>query len=127
MKRRQFIVSSVGTLVILLFGSKISWANKAEAKIEIPEGAAKGAEITIRVTAIHNANNFFHHVEWLWVKVNENEIARWDFTASNRPEGDTFTREVKYKVEGEAEIKAKASCNIHGSAGEAVVKILPKE
>ena len=45
----------------------------------------------------------------------------------NRPEGATFTKEIKYKVEGDVEIKAKASCNMHGSAGEAVTKVLAKE
>jgi len=127
MNRRKFILTLAGAFLIFLFSRKIAWADKAEAKIEAPESAAKGSEITIRVTVIHNANNFFHHIEWLWIKVNEKEIARWDFTGSNKPEGATFTREVKYPVEGNSEIKAKASCNIHGSAGEAVVKVLAKE
>ena len=123
MNRRQFIFSCAGALCILLFSRKISWANKAEVKIEMPEGAAKGVEIPIRVTVIHNANNFFHHVEWVWIKFNEKEIARWEFTATNRPEEATFTREIKYRVEGDGEIIAKASCNIHGSAGEVGMKI----
>ncbi len=127
MNRRKFILSSAGALFIFFFSRKISWANKAESKIEAPESTLKGSEITIRVTVIHNANNFFHHIEWLWIKVNENEIARWDFTGSNKPEEATFTREIKYKMEGDAEIKAKASCNLHGSAGEAAMKVLAKE
>ncbi len=49
------------------------------------------------------------------------------FYGANKPEGATFTREIKYRVEGDSEIKAKASCNIHGSAGEAVAKVLAKE
>ena len=108
---------------MLLSSGKTAWANKAEAKIELPEGAAKGAEVPIRVTVIHNANSYFHHIDWVWIKFNEQEIGRWEFTASNRPEGETFTREIKYRVEGEGEIKAKASCNVHGSAGEVAVKI----
>jgi desulfoferrodoxin (superoxide reductase-like protein) len=127
MNRRKFILSSAGALLIFFSSRKISWANKAEAKIEAPESTPQGSEITIRVTVIHSANNFFHHIEWLWIKVNENEIARWDFTGSNKPEGDTFTREIKYKTVGDAEIKAKASCNLHGSAGEATMKVLAKE
>ncbi len=127
MNRRKFILTLAGAFLIFLSSRKIAWAGKAEAKIEAPESAAQGSEITIRVTVIHNANNFFHHIEWLWIQVNEKEIARWDFTGSNKPEGATFTREIKYPVEGDSEIKAKASCNIHGSAGEAVVKVLAKE
>jgi len=115
------------TVLILFLVTGNAWANKAEAKIEATENAAKGSEITIRVTVTHSADSFLHHVEWLWIQVNGNEIARWDYTATNRPEGATFTKEIKYKVEGDAEIKAKASCNIHGSAGEALIKVLAKE
>jgi desulfoferrodoxin (superoxide reductase-like protein) len=124
MNRRKFILSFAGALFMLHSSGKNSWANKAEVKIELPEGAVKGTEIPVRVTVIHNANSYFHHVEWVWIKFNENEIGRWEFTASNRPEGETFTREIKYRPEGEGEIKAKASCNVHGSAGEVSVKIL---
>jgi len=127
MNRRQFIFSWAGALVLIFFGRKIAWANKAEARIEGPESASKGSEITIRVTVIHNANSYFHHVEWLWVQANNKEIARWDYSATNRPEGATFSKEIKYQVEGEVEIKAKANCNMHGSAGEAVAKVLSKE
>jgi desulfoferrodoxin (superoxide reductase-like protein) len=123
---KKLILLSVAFLLIF-FPSGNAWANKAESRIEVPEAAPKGQEITIRVTVTHNANNFFHHVEWVWVQVNGKEIARWDYTASNKPEGETFTKEIKYKVEGDLEIKAKASCNMHGSAGEAVVKVLAKE
>jgi len=57
--------------------------------------------------------------------VDGGEKARWDFS-SNRPEGETFTREVKVKVEGDLNIKAKASCNLHGSANEANAKVMAK-
>ena len=54
------------------------------------------------------------------------EKARWDFSSSNPTEGETFTREVKVKVEGDLNIKAKASCNLHGSANEATAKVMAK-
>jgi desulfoferrodoxin (superoxide reductase-like protein) len=126
MNNRKLMPLSVVVLFIFLVTGN-AWANKAETKIEAPESAAKGSEITIRVIVIHNANSYFHHVEWLWIQVNGSEIARWDYTASKRPEEATFTKEVKYKVEGDVEIKAKASCNMHGSVGEAVIKVLAKE
>jgi desulfoferrodoxin (superoxide reductase-like protein) len=126
MNNRKLILFSMAVL-FMAFLSGDAWANKAETKIAVPENAAQGSEITIRVTVIHSANNFFHHVEWLWIKVNDTEIARWDYTAIHRPEGATFTKEIKFKVEGDAEIKAKASCNIHGSAGEAVGRVSAKE
>jgi hypothetical protein len=59
--------------------------------------------------------------------VNGKEIARWDYTMSNLPEGATFTKEIKYRIDGDIEIKAEASCNLHGSAGPAMAKVLVKE
>jgi desulfoferrodoxin (superoxide reductase-like protein) len=127
MNRRKFIWALAGVMGFSLFGGRAAWANKAEAKIGAPESAPRGSEIAIRVTVTHNANSFFHHVEWLWIQVNDKEIARWDYTAGNKPGGETFTKEIKYKVEGGIDIKAKASCNMHGSAGEAVAKVSIKE
>jgi desulfoferrodoxin (superoxide reductase-like protein) len=110
---------------IAIFISVPAWANKSETKIEAPQTAEKGSEITIKVTVTHSANSAFHYTEWLWVQVNGKEVARWDF-GSKKPEGATFTREIKVKVEGDLEIKAKANCNMHGSANEAVVKVTAK-
>ena len=126
MNRRDFIVTSGVLVAGVLVPRGTAWADKAETKIEAPESAAPGTEITIRATVIHSAHSFFHHIEWLWVQVNGKEIARWDYSASNRPESATFTKEIRYKVEGDFEIKGKASCNIHGSANEAVVKGMAK-
>jgi len=126
MNNRLCLILSIAVLFVFLVTGN-TWANKAEVKIETPEIAAKGSEITIRVTVIHNANSYFHHVEWLWIQVNGKEIARWDYTGADSPEAATFTKEIKYKLEGDAEIGAKASCNVHGSAGEAVKKVSPKE
>ena len=113
-------------MVVLLYGQDV-WANKSTTSIEVPENITKGSEITIRVTVTHNANNFIHHTKWLQIIINGKEIARWDYTMGNRPKGAIFTKEIKYKVEGDIEIKAEASCNIHGSAGPSTVKVLVKE
>jgi len=111
---------------ITIFITIPAWANKSETKIEAPESADKGSEITIKVTVIHSANSFFHYTEWLWVQINGKEIAKWVYSSGNRPEDATFTKEIKFKVDGDLEIKGKASCNIHGSANEAVVKVKAK-
>jgi len=110
---------------ITLYISTPAWANKSETKIEAPETAAKGSEITVKLTVTHNANSAIHYTEWLYVQVNGKEVARWDF-GSKKPEDATFTREIKVKVDGDLEIKAKANCNMHGSANEAVVKVTAK-
>ena len=123
MNRRKFLVTSVAFVggVVLTYGT--AWANKAESRLEVPESAAKGSETIIKLTVIHSANSFFHHVEWAWIQVNGKEIARWDFSTSNLPESETFSRTVKVKIEGNLEIKAKASCNLHGSANEATANV----
>ena len=87
-------------ILIFLFGvffvhGGIALANKSSTSIEVPEGASKGSEIIIRVTVTHSANNFLHYTEWLRVRVGDKEIARWDFTRSQRPEGAIFTKEIK--------------------------------
>ena len=113
-------------MVVSLCGQDV-WANKAATSIEVPEQITKGSEITIRVTVTHNANSFIHYTKWLQIMINGKEVARWDYTMGNRPEGAKFTKEIKYKAEEDIEIKAEASCNIHGSAGPSIVKVLVKE
>jgi desulfoferrodoxin (superoxide reductase-like protein) len=51
------------------------------------------------------------------------EIARWDYTSTNRPDSENFFKEVKVTATEPLEIVAEASCNIHGSAGPATAKI----
>ena len=123
MNRRNFLLSSAGVLSVLLFSGRTAWAGKAETRIEAPAGVPKGSEAVIRVTVVHNANSIFHHIEWLWVKINNQEIARWDYSGMEKPEAAIFTKEIRYVVNGDMQIAAKASCNLHGSANEPVVKI----
>jgi desulfoferrodoxin (superoxide reductase-like protein) len=127
MNRRDFILTSAAFVAGFLGPGGTAWANKAETKIEVPESAAKGSEIAIKMTVTHSSNSFLHYTEWLWVQVNGKEIARWNYSSGNLPEGAAFTKEVQYKVESALEIKAKASCNLHGSAGEASAKVAMKE
>jgi len=106
-------------LAVLLFQVSVVCANKSEATIEGPTQAAKGSEVTLRITATHNANTASHYTEWLKVTANKKEVARWDYTKENRPEGAVFTKEIKIKVLEDTEIVAEASCNNHGSKGPA--------
>jgi len=126
MKIQRLIGILAATSGILFFPGAPAWANKSETKIEAPAAAAQGSEITVKVTVTHNANTALHHTEWLWVQVNGKEIARWNYSGAQLPEGATFTKEIRLRVEGPLEIKAKASCNNHGSANEAVGKVALK-
>jgi desulfoferrodoxin (superoxide reductase-like protein) len=109
-----FLCSNAGTV----------FANKTSVTISAPASAAPGSEITIQVTATHSANNFLHYTDWLFVTVNGKEIARWNFTRSKRPESSVFTREIKYTVNENAEIKAEGHCNMHGSKGPATAQVV---
>ena len=126
MNRRGFILTSAAFLAGLLVPGRAAWANKSEVKIEVPETAAQGAEISIRVTVTHNANSALHYTDWVWIQVNGKEAARWNYSSGNLPEGPTFTKEVRHKVDGNLEVKAKANCNNHGSGGEATAKVTVK-
>ena len=116
----------VSVLMILMFQVGIVSANKSEASIEGPIDAAKGSEVTLRITVTHNANTASHHTEWLKVTANKKEVARWDYTKENRPEGAVFTKEIKINVTEDTEIVAESSCNNHGSKGPAKHKIKVK-
>lgn len=113
------------TLVLTLCPHAL--ANKTEVSIEAPAEVPKGSEVLLRVTATHNADNPLHYTNWLYVMVNGKEIARWDYTALNRPEAETFTKEVKYVATDTLEIKAEGNCNLHGSAGPAILKVTVRE
>jgi desulfoferrodoxin (superoxide reductase-like protein) len=119
-------LSLIFLVMIALYGQN-AWANKSATSIEAPENITKGSEITIRVTVTHSANSFTHYTKWLQIMINGKEIARWDYTMGNRPEGATFTKEIRFKTEGDIEIRAEASCNIHGSAGPSTAKVSVKE
>jgi len=116
---RRGILLGVVMLAVLLFQVSVVCANKSEVTIEGPTQAAKGSEVTLRITATHNANSASHYTEWLKVTANKKEVARWDYTKENRPEGAVFTKEIKIKVLEDTEIIAEASCNNHGSKGPA--------
>ena len=116
--KRMVMVGALSVLVFCL-SLGVATANKASVTIEAPQSVQKGEELTIRVTVTHSANNLFHYTEWLKVMVNQKEVARWDYTSSNRPEAAIFTKEIKLKAVENMEITAQASCNIHGSNGPA--------
>jgi desulfoferrodoxin (superoxide reductase-like protein) len=104
----------------------IAFASKASISLSAPESAPKGTEVTIKVNVTHSGNNMFHYTNWVYVKVNGKEVARWDFSAMKTPESENFTRDIKYTVNEPAQIEAEANCNIHGSAGIAKAGITVK-
>jgi len=127
MKGRNTILFLIHFFLVVLLWANIAFANKASVSIEAPAEVAKGTEITIRLTVIHNADNVFHHVEWAQLMVNNNQVGYWKYSTLDRPSAATFTIEIKYTVNENTEIRGEASCNLHGSAGPGFFKIAIKE
>jgi desulfoferrodoxin (superoxide reductase-like protein) len=123
MKGLKKHLSFVILLFVLFILTTPSFANKASVTLQVPASVQKGSEVTIRVNVSHQGNSFLHYTQWVTVKVNGKEIARWDYTSTNRPDSENFFKEVKVTATEPLEIVAKASCNIHGSAGPATAKI----
>jgi desulfoferrodoxin (superoxide reductase-like protein) len=111
----------------LLFIAQTGFADKTGVSISAPEAAAKGSEVSVKLTITHSGNNMFHYTDWVYLKVNQKEVARWNFASDNRPEEATFVREVKIKVPEPLELTAEGHCNLHGSKGPANWKIKIKE
>jgi len=125
MKMRYFKIILLVILISLSGG--IVFANKSSTSIEDPPIVQRGSEIVIKIQVNHKGNNFLHYTNWLRVLVNQKEVARWEFTSSQRPEGEVFSREIKIKAIEDLEVTAEANCNIHGSAGPSTIKISVKD
>lgn len=120
--RRRFACLASSLLAVCLLSAR-ALAHRASATIKGPASAPKGQEVALELTFIHSANSSGHFVEWAKVMVNGKEVARWDFSPVNLPEGSTFTKHVRVRVEGDLEISAQANCNRHGSKGPVVMKL----
>ena len=111
---RKLALAVVCFSLVLSFDAGLAFAGKAQASIDAPQTAQKGSEVTIKVTATHNANSALHYTQWLKITVNQKEVARWEFSSGKRPEGEVFTREVKLKAVENMDVAVEASCNMHG-------------
>ena len=115
-------------IFIFCISSGAAFANQSSVSLEAPNSVERGTEITIKVHVTHSANNYFHYTKWVSIKVNGEEIARWDYGKYKykRPKAKNFTREIKYIVTDDVIIQAEASCNIHGSKKKAIKKVFIK-
>ena len=92
-------------------------ANKTTVEIQAPEEAEKGTEITITVDVSHNRNSRLHHTDWVYLKINDEEVRRWEYDGDSLPPDAVFTLEFKHVIEEELTIEAEGNCNLHGSTG----------
>ena len=113
---------------IFCISSGSAFANQSSVSLEAPNAVERGTEITIKIHVTHNSNNFFHYTKWVSIKVNDEEIARWDYGKHKykRPKAKNFTKEIKFIVTDDIIIEAEASCNIHGSKKKAIKMVFIK-
>ncbi len=124
-KRLLAAFGGLALMALVLCGQ--AFANKSAVSIKGPTEVPRGSEVVIQVTVAHSDNNALHYTDWLYVIVNGKEVARWKYTAFARPEAADFTKEIKYTATDNMEVKAEANCNLHGSAGPAILKISVKD
>ena len=72
------IVSVLLLLAVLALTSD-ALANKPSVAIVAPESVEAGTEVTIALNVSHKGNSFLHFTNWVVVKADGVEIARWDF------------------------------------------------
>jgi len=123
MKRKTLLLAALMLCAWAVPGS--SFADKSSVTLEVPATAEKGTRVPVKVHVKHQGNNFMHYTEWVEVKVNGQTVERWEFSAFDRPEGETFVREVEVQVDEPLEIVGEASCNLHGSQGTAAATVKP--
>ena len=119
---RTFIWMAIVFLLSTVLVAPV-FANKASISIDAPIAVSKGTVITIKLNVTHKGNNRFHHTNWVYVKVNGEEVQRWEFTRKNKPASENFTLTFTYKVVAPIEVIAESNCNRHGSQGPANLKI----
>jgi desulfoferrodoxin (superoxide reductase-like protein) len=115
----------IAVSIVFLFVFPV-FADKTSVEIDAPSAVKKGDTITIKIKVTHNGNNFMHHTSWVYVKAGGKEIGRWEYSMTNLPENENFTKEVTYTVTEPVELEAEGNCNIHGSAGKKTLKISVK-
>ena len=108
---------------LLFLGAGPALANKAAVRLEAPANAALGEKIKITLFVTHSANNFFHHTKMVYLTINGQEKARWEFSGFNLPEAAEFSRSFEYVMDGPITLESAAFCNIHGSANTATATV----
>jgi desulfoferrodoxin (superoxide reductase-like protein) len=113
-------------LVIMLFCLSLAgvWANKTKVEIKAPAEVKAGTEITITINVMHKGNSNAHHTDWVYLKINGNEVMRWEYKKNALPSGENFTVEFKYVAGEELKLEAEGHCNIHGTAGPGIAAVI---
>jgi len=115
--------TAVTFLVLFCLSLTGAWANKTKVEIKAPAEIKAGTEVTITLNVIHKGNSKSHHTDWVYLKINGNEVKRWKYDKNSLPSGEIFTVEFKCIVNEAVTIEAEGHCSIHGTAGPATATI----
>ncbi|MDO8945577.1 MAG: hypothetical protein Q7U88_00310 [Desulfocapsaceae bacterium] len=74
----KMILLIVGALIFLCAESS-ALANKAAVRLGAPENTTQGEKIKITLFVTHSANNCFHYTKRVYLKINGQEKASWEF------------------------------------------------
>ncbi|MFW5793121.1 MAG: desulfoferrodoxin family protein [Bacteroidota bacterium] len=92
-------------------------ANKTTVELIAPEKAKAGDNVTVKINISHSGNSFLHYTEWVYLMINDEEVKRWEYSSSDRPEDSDFTLEYTFEIEKTVDVEVKGNCNLHGSDG----------
>lgn len=119
---KKFAVTFLVLFCLFLAGAM---ANKTSVEIKAPSEVKAGTEVTIEINVTHSGNSKGHHTDWVYLKINGQEVQRWEYTKTKLPLTENFSIEYKVTADEMLTIEAEGHCNIHGSNGKksAIVKI----
>ena len=109
--------AAITFLVLFCLSLTGVWANKTKVEIKAPAEIKAGTEATITLNVIHKGNSKAHHTDWVWLKINGQEVERWQYSKEKLPSDGNFTLECKVTVTDDMNIEVQGHCSIHGSAG----------
>mgnify|MGYP000114244889 CR=1 FL=1 len=115
MKFFKFTFLSFVLLSVIFLCSSLSIANESSVKIEAKEKVEKGKDVEIKLHVTHDGNNIFHGTDELWIKINGEEVKKWEYGVFSGPPSENFTKTITYTANENLEVESKAYCNLHGS------------
>lgn len=111
------------TALLVFFVSAPLLANKTGVDVIIPETATIGETVTVTIEVEHRGNSRMHYTDWVYVKLDGEEVKRWEFDRSDLPKNENFTVAYAFEFSGETKVEVEGNCNLHGSEG-VVVKTI---
>jgi desulfoferrodoxin (superoxide reductase-like protein) len=111
---KKLTVSIMALFCLFVTGAM---ANKTSVTVKAPEEVTAGSEVIITIDVMHKGNSRAPHTDWVYLKINGQEVQRWGFTKEELPQEENFTLVYKLTATEPLTIEAEGHCSIHGTAG----------